>query len=47
MADLGYAKRASDRREGRQLRSLSAYQRIVPFLLRRKAEAACSISDSV
>ena len=47
MADLGYAKRASDRREGRQMRSLSAYQRIVPYLLRRKSEAACSISDSV
>ena len=47
MADLGYAKRASDRREGRQIRSLSAYQRIMPYLLRRKSEAACSISDSV
>ena len=47
MADLGYAKRASDRREGRQIRSLSAYQRIMPFLLRRKSESLCSISDSL
>jgi len=47
MADLGYAKRASDRREGRQLRSLSAYQRLIPYLLRRRSEAQCSVTDSL
>ena len=47
MADLGYSKRTGDRREGRQLRTLNAYQRLAPYLLRRRSEAQCSISDSV
>lgn len=47
MADLTYSKRASDRREGRQLRSLPEYSRIVPFILRRRSDAQCTLSDSM
>ncbi len=47
MADLEYSKRASDRREGRLLRSLSANVRLTPFLLRRRSEAVFSLADSV
>ena len=47
MADLEYSKRATDRREGRLLRSLSEYQRLVPLVLRRRREAVYSLSDSV
>lgn len=47
MADLSYSKRASDRRDGRQLRSLTGYERITPYVMRRRSEALCSLSDSV
>lgn len=47
MADLSYSKRASDRRDGRQLRSLTGYARFIPYALRRRSEALCSLSDSV
>lgn len=47
MADISYSKRASDRRDGRQLRSLPGYVRIVPYLLRRRSDAECTLSDSV
>ena len=47
MADITYSKRASDRREGRQLRSLPAYSRIAPYILRRRSDAVCYLSDSV
>ncbi len=47
MADITYSKRASDRREGRQLRSLPAYSRIVPFILRRRSDAQCTLADSM
>ena len=47
MADITYSKRASDRREGRQLRSLPAYSRIAPFILRRRSDAQCTLSDSL
>ena len=47
MADITYSKRASDRREGRQLRSLNAYSRIVPFILRRRSDAQYTLSDSM
>lgn len=47
MADIYYTKRSGDRREGRQIRSLPAYNRIVPYLLRRRSSAACSLSDSI
>lgn len=46
MADR-YTKRMNDRREGRQLYSLPAYNRITPFLLRRRSDATCFLSDSV
>ena len=47
MADITYSKRASDRREGRQIRSLPAYSRIAPYILRRRSDAVCYLSDSV
>ncbi|MBQ3276234.1 MAG: hypothetical protein IJH47_04150 [Oscillospiraceae bacterium] len=47
MADLTYSKRFSDRREGRQIRSLPEYSRIVPYILRRRSDATCYLSDSV
>ena len=42
-----YTKRIGDRREGRQIRSLPAYNRITPFLLRRRSDATCFLSDSI
>ncbi len=47
MPDRYTAKRISDRREGRQIRSLPAYNRITPYLLRRRSEAVCSLADSI
>ena len=47
MADITYSKRASDRREGRQLRSLPAYSRVVPFILRRRSDAQYTLADSM
>lgn len=47
MADYSYSKRAGDRRDGRQLRSLPGYNSIVPYLLRRRSDAICTLSDSV
>ena len=47
MAEFGYSKRSGDRREGRQIRSLSAYRRMAPYILRRRSEAACILSDSL
>ena len=47
MADITYSKRFSDRREGRQIRSLPPYSRIIPYILRRRSEAVCSVADSV
>ena len=47
MADLSYSKRSGDRREGRLLRSLPAYVRIVPYFLRRRSDAVCCLGDSV
>lgn len=37
----------TSRREGRQLYTLSAYARIQPYILRRRSDAACFLSDSV
>ena len=47
MAEFGYSKRSGDRREGRQLRSLNAYWRMAPYILRRRSDAACTLADSV
>ncbi|MBQ7737459.1 MAG: hypothetical protein IJT62_06450 [Oscillospiraceae bacterium] len=47
MADLAYSKRAGDRREGRQIRTLSPWERMTPYFLRRREDALCTLSDSV
>ena len=47
MADTSYNKRSGDRREGRQLRSLPARDRIAPYIIRRRSSAVCSLSDSL
>ena len=42
-----YTRHMNDRREGRQLYTLPAYARIQPYILRRRSDAACFLSDSV
>ncbi len=46
MADR-YTRHMNDRREGRQLYTLPAYNRITPYILRRRSDATCFLSDSV
>ena len=46
MADR-YTRHMNDRREGRLLYTLPAYHRIQPYILRRRSDAVCSLSDSV
>lgn len=46
MADR-YSRHMNDRREGRQLYTLPAYRRIQPYILRRRTDATCFLSDSV
>jgi len=40
-------KRISDRKEGRLLRSLPAYARMAPYVMRRRSDAQCVLADSV
>ena len=40
-------KRISDRKEGRLLRSLPAFARMAPFVMRRRSDAQCVLADSV
>lgn len=47
MADLGYAKRSGDRREGRRLRAIDPWRNAMPYFIRRKSEALSTLSDSV
>ena len=47
MADLGYAKRSGDRREGRRLRGLNPWRVVMPYFLRRRSEALSTLADSV
>ena len=47
MADLGYAKRSGDRREGRRLRGLNAWRQVTPYFMRRRSEALSTMADSV
>ncbi len=47
MADLGYAKRSGDRREGRRLRGLNPWRAVMPYFLRRRSEALSTLADSV
>ena len=47
MAENSNARRRSDRREGRLLRSLPAYDRTAPYVQRRRSESVCSLSDSL
>lgn len=47
MADTSATKRIIDRREGRQLRSLPAFSRMAPYVMRRRSEACCTLCDSV
>ena len=47
MADLGYAKRSGDRREGRRLRALDARRAVMPYFMRRRADTLSTLADSV
>lgn len=47
MATKSYTKRFGDRKEGRQIRSTSAEQRLAPYIMRRRSDACCSYADSV
>ena len=47
MADLGYAKRSGDRREGRRLRGLDPWRTVIPYFLRRRSGSLSTLSDSV
>lgn len=47
MAEFGYTKRWGDRREGRQLHGLNAYDRAAPYFQHRRSSAMCALSDSV
>ena len=47
MADLGYAKRSGDRREGRRLRGMNPRRAVAPYFLRRRSESLSTLSDSV
>ena len=47
MADLGYAKRSGDRREGRRLRGMNAWRQVAPYFMRRRSEALSTLADSV
>lgn len=47
MPEITYAKRRGDRREGRQLRSLPAYDRAAPYVRRRRSESAAVLADSL
>ncbi|MBR6114957.1 MAG: 2-oxo acid dehydrogenase subunit E2 [Oscillospiraceae bacterium] len=47
MADLGYSKRSGDRREGRRIRGMNPYRDVMPYFIRRRSSALCTLSDSV
>ena len=47
MATKSYTKRFGDRKEGRQVRSASAEQRLTPYFMRRRSDACCSYADSI
>lgn len=47
MAEISNSRRRSDRREGRLLRSLPAYDRVSPYVQRRRSESVCSLSDTL
>ena len=42
-----YTRHMTARREGRPLYTLPAYARNPPYILRRRSDAACFLSDSV
>ena len=47
MADLGYAKRSGDRREGRHLRTMDARRSVMPYFMRKRSESLSTLADSV
>ena len=47
MADLGYAKRSGDRREGRRLRTMDARRSVMPYFMRKRSESLSTLADSV
>ena len=47
MADLGYAKRSGDRREGRRLRTMDARRSVMPYFMRKRRESLSTLADSV
>ena len=47
MAEISNSRRRTDRREGRLLRSLPAYDRVSPYVQRRRSESVCTLSDTL
>ena len=47
MADLGYAKRSGDRREGRRLRTMDTRRSVMPYFMRKRSESLSTLADSV
>jgi len=47
MADIVYRRRFGDRKEGRQIRSLPAYQKITPYIMVKRNDASNYFRDRV
>ncbi len=47
MADVNYGKRLNDRREGRVLRSLPPFSRLIPYIMRQRSDACDTFSDAL
>lgn len=47
MAEVVYKRRFGDRREGRQLRSLSPFNKFVPYIMAKKNDASNQFADCV
>ncbi len=47
MAEVVYKRRFGDRKEGRQLRSLSPFYKFIPFIMGKKNDASNLFADSV
>ena len=47
MADNGYSRRYGDRRDGRQLRSISPLYKMMPYIMRNRHDSQNSFKDSI
>ena len=46
MAEVVYKRRFGDRKEGRQLRSLSPFYKFIPYIMAKKNDACNQFADS-